>query len=199
MSDTYTGCGLALGDTNGSPIEGPETQILNSHHDRHREQTAQRGHTASTEPECDADSRDTSRPLRTLQREHCQASPANCTFNPCPRNLTTRLSVQMENEPSLKDLQRNVTKSRLRWMYMSSRIKDVADKYVDWGKLMGPRDPALKIITGIPPCRLETEADRDAMATMMNNKACFGEAEVTCFSAVTCAATCADTSSWDVA
>ena len=74
-------------------------------------------------------------------------------------------------------------------MFMSSRIKDVAGKYVDWGALKGPSDPALKILTGIPPCRLTSEADRDAMATMMNNKACFGEAEVTCPSVVTCADT----------
>ena len=57
--------------------------------------------------------------------------------------------------------------------------------------LRGPRDPALKIITAIPPCQLTSEADKDKMATMRNNKAYFGEAEVTCPSAATCAATCA--------
>ena len=189
VSDTYTRCGLALGDTHGSPIEGPEIQILNSHRDRHREQTAQRGHPATTEPERDTDSRDTNRPLRTLQREHCQSLPANCIVNLCPRTLTTGLSVQMESEPSLKDLQRNVTKARLRWMFMSSKIKDVAGKCMGWGALRGPRDPALKIITGIPPCRLTSEADKDKMATMLNHKECFGEAEVTCPSVVTCADT----------
>ena len=92
------------------------------------------------------------------------------------------------------ELQKNVTKSRIRWRFMSSRIKDIASNYLDWGALKGPRDPALKVLTGIPPCRLTSEADRDNMATILNNKACFGEAEVTCPSAVTCAATCADTS-----
>jgi len=190
VSATYTRCGLALDDSHGSPIEGPGTQILNRHRDRHTEQTAHIG-TSTQQLGAFGRNLEPMNPHRCclLQREHCQPLPANCTVNLCPRTLTTGLSVQMENEPNLKDLQKNVTRSRLRWMFMSSRIKDVAGKYVDWGALKGPSDPALKILTGIPPCRLTSEADRDAMATMMNNKACFGEAEVTCPSVVTCADT----------
>ena len=35
-------------------------------------------------------------------------------------------------EPTLKELQRNVTQFRLRWMFMSSRIKDVSGKLLDY-------------------------------------------------------------------
>ena len=49
-----------------------------------------------------------------------------CCSRPSTNSLMTGLLAQMESEPNLKDLQRNVTKSRLRWMFMSSRINSRA-------------------------------------------------------------------------